>query len=732
MRALVTTIIRAAIGCSLAMGCGGFVETNIPPPLFTPEEAAHATPMPRIETPPVPPVAAREPKPWTLHGRTLEDDYAWLRKKDDPKVLDYLKAENAYADHILAPTDTLRDRLYEEMVARVAEDDVSAPVRDHGFFYYQRQEKGKELAIHCRKKGHLDAPEQVLVDLNAIFAKQKFASLGDRDVSPSGRYFAYGIDVTGFRQYELRIIDLDTNKELTDRAERVTSVAFAADNKTLLYTVEDAVAKRSYRLYRHTVGDPVAKDVLVYEEPDERFEMEVRRTRSGAYLVLTIESHTTTELRTVRADAPAEPLKPLLPRKADQEYSADHQGDRFLVRINDKGRNFRLVSVPVKNIDLAKAKEILPHRPDVMLESVAAFRDHLVVEERARGLPQLEVVDNKGTASHIVTMPEAAYELHLEGNREFETRTLRFDYESPTTPSQTIDYDVDTRERRMVKRTEVRGGFDRERYQVGRLDVPVRDGVKVPVTLLMPKGTAADGTHPLVLYGYGAYGYPTAATFSSSRLSLVDRGVIWAIAHVRGGGELGKTWHDAGRMAQKKHTFEDFIDVGEYLVKSGWAKPGALGAWGASAGGLLMGAVTNARPDLFRVVVAQVPFVDVLNTMLDDKLPLTVGEFEEWGNPKDREQFGWMAAYSPYDNITPRAYPAMLVRSSYNDSQVMYWEPAKYVARLRANKKDAEVLVLRMLLDPAGHGGRSGRYEKLKDLAADYAFVLWQLGVVPT
>ncbi len=732
LSALVFTLGACAAAPEVAL------TTHVAPPTakgapVSPEPKA--TPRTEAAFPPAP-VARREAKTFTVHGRTFTDDYAWLRKRDDPEVLAYLRAENAYADAVVAPMKPFTDKLYDEMVARVPEDDVSAPVREAGAFYYHRTLKGKEHIVLCRKVGHLDAEEQVLIDLNAVAKVFKFAGLGERAVSPSGKYVAFGVDKAGYRQYQLQIVEGATGRVLQDTAPRVTSLAFA-DDDTLFYTVEDAVSKRSHRLYRHTIdkaggqkggGEGGASDTLVYEEPDERFEIEIERLRGGTFLALNIESHTASETRLIRTQTPRQAPLVFRARKADLEYTVDQQGDRLLVRTNDRGRNFRVVAVPVNKLD-AEPKELIAHSDDVMLESLEAFRDHFVVKERARGLPRLRVVGAKET--HVVTMPEAAYELKLDGNREYDTRLLRFVYQSPTTPAQTFDYDVVTRERKTVKRAEVRGGFDRERYEVRRIEVPVRDGVKVPVTMLSLRGTQPDGKSPVVLYGYGAYGYPTPASFSSARLSLVDRGVTWAIAHVRGGGELGKRWHDDGRMAHKHRTFEDFVDVGEHLVNAGWAKRGALGAWGASAGGLLMGAVANLRPDLFRVIVAEVPFVDVVSTMLDETLPLTVGEFEEWGNPKKAEELGWLAAYSPYDNLAAKAYPAMLVRSAYNDSQVMYWEPAKYVAKLRTLKQSSELLLMRMMLDPAGHGGRSGRYEKLKDTAADYAFVLWQLGAWP-
>lgn len=666
-----------------------------------------------------------------MGGRTFVDDYAWLRKKDDPKVLAYLRAENAYADAVLAPERPLADALYREMAARIPPNDESAPYRRGGYWYYQRQVEGKEHAVHCRRKGTLAAPEEVLLDLNEIAATKKFAALGSKDVSPSGRYFAYALDVTGFRQYELKIRDLTTNAEIPGRAERVTSVAFASDDKTIFYSVEDPVAKRSYRVHRHRIGTDWEKDPVVFEEKDERFEVEVSRLRSNRFIVIQTESHTTSEAHLIPADRPEQPARVVLPRKQDQEYDLDQQGERFLVRINDKGRNFRLVSMPIGKIDALAMTEVVPHRDGTMLEAVLGFRDFFVLFERAGGLPRVTVVRDKGTRSDAVAMPDAAYDIKFEGNEEYQTGAVRYLYQSLVTPPLTIDYQVATGEKTVVKRTTIDGGFDPGRYALSRFDVPVRDGTRVPVTMLAPKGAVADGRHPMVLYGYGAYGYPFSITFSPSILSMVDRGVIWVDAHVRGGGELGKPWHDAGRMGNKKHSFQDFDDVGESMIRAGWAKKDALAAWGGSAGGLLVTAATNMRPDLFRVVVAEVPFVDVLNTMMDETLPLTVGEFEEWGNPKKPDELTWMAEYSPYDNIAAKPYPAMLVRTSYNDSQVMFWEPAKYVARLRATTTGQAPIVFKTLLDPAGHGGKSGRYEKLKEKASDYAFVLRQLGVSP-
>ncbi len=685
----------------------------VPPPAISPDEAA-------------PPVARRAPKATLLHGDRLLDDYSWLRNRQDPEVASYLKAENAYADAVLKPSEAFQDALYREMLCRIKETDVNVPYRMDGYFYYSRTEEGKQYPIFCRKEGSLDAAEQVTLDLNLLAEGRRFMALGAYAVSDDGRRLAYSTDDTGYREYALYVRDLASGEVTGPVAERTGSVAWAADNRTLFYTVEEEGTKRQYRLFRHALG--ATGHDLAYEEPDEAFNIGVGRTRSRSFLVLGIGSHTTAEARVLPADQPAGDWRLVAPRVHEQEYDVDHHGDFLYVRVNDRGRNFRLVRAPVARADRDAWEEVVPHRPDVMLEGVEAFAAHLVLLEREQGLPQFRVMDMRSGESHRVAIPEPAYAAFPGANAEFETRLFRYSYESLVTPLSVFDYDMDARSATLLKEQPVLGGYDRTRYVCERLFATAADGVRVPISLVYRKGRTADGSAPLLLYGYGSYGIPIWAGFSSNRLSLLDRGVAYAIAHVRGGGEMGKAWHDDGRMLRKKNTFTDFIACAEHLIGLGHAAPERTVIMGGSAGGLLMGAVANLRPDLFKAVVSQVPFVDVVNSMLDEELPLTVAEFEEWGNPKKRDEYEYIRAYCPYTNLEARDYPAMLVRTSFNDSQVMYWEPAKYVARLRTLKTDANVLLLKTNMD-AGHHGASGRYDRLREIALEYAFVLTQVGI---
>ncbi len=672
-----------------------------------------------------PPVARKDPKPTTVHGRTLPDDYAWLRQKSDPAVAAYLEAENAYTDAVMKPTEKLQDGLYREMLARIQETDLTVPYSDHGFWYYARTEEGKQYPILCRKKGSLQAAEEVLLDQNALAAGLPFFAVGAFAASDDGNLLAYSTDTTGFRQYTLAIKDLRTGQLLPFKVESSGSVAWAADNRTLFYTVEDE-AKRPHRVYRHRLGETA--DALVIEENDELFRVDVARSRSRTLLFLGVGSHTTTEWRFLRADTPDGAWTLVAPRRHEHEYDLAHQGDRLIIRTNDKGRNFRVVSAPLSDPTERSWAELVPARADVMIENVDAFAHHYVLSERARGLEQLRVVDVATGAAHEVTFPEPAYEVMLTSNREYDTRLLRFTYQSLVTPSSVFDYDMESRTRTLLKQQPVLGGYDAANYRSERLHATAPDGTKVPISLVYRKDWKADGTHPMHLVGYGSYGYPYPITFSSNRLSLLDRGFAVAIAHIRGGGEMGKAWHDDGKMMCKRNTFTDFVAVADHLVAQKYTSPDRLVIEGGSAGGLLMGAVVNLRPDLFRAVVTKVPFVDVMNTMLDASLPLTVGEYEEWGNPNEKAAFEYMLSYSPYDNLEKKAYPAMLVKTSFHDSQVMYWEPAKYVAKLRTLKTDDRELLLKTNM-AAGHGGASGRYDFLREVAFDDAFILSQVGI---
>lgn len=681
----------------------------------------------------VPPVARRVPKTVRWHGDTFVDDYFWLREKSDPEVAAYLEAENAYADAVMAPTGPFQERLYEEMLGRIQETDLTVPYREGEYWYYTRTEEGQQYPIYCRKHLSVDNPEQVMLDLNVLGEGQAYVGLGAFLVSDDGHLLAYSMDFTGFRDYTLVIKDLRTGELLPFEVERSGAVAWSRDSRTLFYTVDDD-AKRPYRVYRHEIGS--VEDALVYEEQDELFRVFVARSRSREVLFLGSASHTTTEWRYLSSSTPRGEWRLVAPRRQDHEYDPDHHGAHLYIRTNDKGRNFRLVRAPIDQPGEEHWEEVVPHRPAIMLEALELFASHAVLVEREDGLEQLRVrrltkpgVPGSGLDEHLVTFPEPAYDMFPANNREFETTTLRFSYQSLVTPSSVFDYDMETRQRVLLKQQPVLGGYDPSLYVSERITATAKDGVKVPISVVYRRDRQPrDGSRPLFLYAYGSYGYPLPVTFSSARLSMLDRGLTVALAHIRGGGEMGKPWHDDGRMRKKMNTFTDFIAAAEHLVAERYTSPDRIAIEGGSAGGLLIGAVVNLKPELFRVAVLKVPFVDVLNTMSDASLPLTAGEWEEWGNPAVPEDYAVMKAYDPYTNLSAQDYPAILVKTSFNDSQVMYWEPAKYVARLRTLKTDGDVLLLKTNM-AAGHHGASGRYDYLREVAFDFAFILTQLGI---
>ncbi len=677
---------------------------------------------------PTPPVATKVPKITEIHGVRLVDSYFWLRDKSNPEVREYLEAENAYTNAVMKPTEPFQKKLYDEMLSRVKETDVEVPYKNGLYLYYMRTEAGKQYEIRCRRKGSMDAPEEVVLDINELAKGQTFMEVAAYNVSDDGNLVAYTTDNTGFRQYALTVKDLRTGKFLPDHAERVGSVVWANDNETLFYTVEDATTKRQYRLYRHAVGT-TGPDELIYEEKDERFDVSVEKARSKAFIFLVAASLTTSEIRYIPADQSMAEWKVMEPRKQGIEYYPDHNGNLFYIRVNDTGRNFRLVKAPVSDPRSQNWQEVVPQRAVVMLDDIDVFKSYYISYEHENGLPQIRVTDLESGRSRRIDFPEPAYIAYAYINREYDTTKFRYGYQSFITPASVVEYDVATAHSTVLKQTEVPGGCDRTRYQVERIYAPASDSVKVPISLVHLKNAKLDGSGPLYLYGYGSYGASNDISFDSNLFSMVDRGVVAAVAHIRGGGELGKAWHDDGRMMHKKNTFTDFIACAEYLVAQGYGSKDRLVIEGRSAGGLLMGAVLNMRPDLFHAALVGVPFVDVINTELDESLPLTVGEFEEWGNPKEKAAFDYMISYSPYDNITAKAYPNMLVRTSFNDSQVMYWEPAKYVAKMRLTRTDHNLLLLKTNMAPAGHGGASGRYDQLKEAAFDYAFILTQMGI---
>ena len=673
-----------------------------------------------------PPVAKKIPKTLEMFGDKRVDDYFWLREKSDAAVIDYLKAENAYTETVLGPMKGFQETLYKDMLGRIKETDENVPYKKGAYYYYSRTEAGKQYAIYCRKAGSLTAKEEVILDLNKLAEGKPFLGLSDFAVSPDGKWLAYSLDFTGFRQYTLYFKNLDTGKTLDDKAERVTSIAWARDNKTVFYTTEDATTKRSNQLFRHRLGDKL--DVLLFEEKDELYGLGVEATRSEQYIIATSSSSETTEQRLLDARKPYSDFALYLPRRENIKYGIDHHGNDFYITTNDKGRNYRLVKTPVGPANEKAWTEIIPHRDDVKLDGVDMFKDFFVAIEKFGGLPKLRVFDIKSAKAQDISFPEAAYEASPGQNAEFDTKSYRFNYGSLVTPNSVIDYEVRTQARTLKKQQEVLGGYKPEEYQSERIMVKAADGAMVPVSMVYKKSLKKNGPQPLLLYGYGSYGISMPLGMRSSRLALIDRGMIYAIAHIRGGGEMGKAWHDNGKMMKKKTTFADFVSVAEHLVNNKYTDPSQLVIQGGSAGGLLMGAVTNLRPDLFKAVVSQVPFVDVMSTMLDASLPLTVGEYLEWGNPNEKPAYEYMRSYSPYDNLSKRAYPAMLVETSLNDSQVMYWEPAKYVAKLRTLKTDNNALLLKTNMD-AGHGGASGRYDYLKEIAITYSFVLSQVGI---
>jgi oligopeptidase B len=696
-----------------------------------------------------PPIAPQIRTETTLHGVTLRDDYRWLRDKEKPEVTAYLEAENAYAETVMAPQAGLREQLYQEMLSHVKQTDVSVPFRDGDFWYYTRTEEGRQYAIHCRKPVNssllageplesgpdrsADPAEQVLLDGNQLAQGHAFFAIGTTDISDDGRWLAYTTDTTGFRQYTLSIKDLLSGETLPESVERVGSVVWAADHQTLFYTVEDEEQKRQFQLYRATRGQ-LQQSVLVYQEDDERFNLGAGRTRDGRYIIMEAASHITSESWFLARDTPQGQFTALCPREEEHEYSVDHRHGHWFIRTNDRGRNFRLVTAPVSTPSAEHWTERIAHRDDVMLEDIDLFSGFFVATEREDGLPRLRIwrfpTDGpEAVLSNEIAFPEPAYNAHPHINRLFAATTFRYGYQSLVTPSSVYEYDIAQGTSMLLKQLEIPGGFDRTLYASERVFALAQDGVKVPVSLVYRKDQRRKGSNPLYVYGYGSYGYSLPLGFSSNRLSLLDRGVVMAYAHIRGGGDLGKPWHDAGKMLVKRNSFTDFIAAVEHLTAAGYGDRTRVAIEGGSAGGLLMGAVSNLRPDLFRAVLSHVPFVDVMNTMLDSTLPLTVPEYEEWGNPNEGEYFHYMLSYSPYDNLRAAGYPAMLVKTSLHDSQVMYWEPAKYVARLRTLKTDSNPLLLVTNMQ-AGHGGSSGRYDYLKEIAFDNAFLLRELGLI--
>lgn len=676
-----------------------------------------------------PPVAKIEPKVDTLFGEELVDNYFWLRGKEKPEVIEYLEAENAYTEAMMAHTVALQDTLYNEMVSRIKETDLDVPERIDDYWYYTRSEEGKQYKIYCRKKGSLDAEEEILLDHNALAEGYAFHDLGIFDVSPNHNLLAYGIDTSGAEEYTIYFKDLSTGRLLTDVIPATSrNFAWGNDNKTCFYTILDD-AHRPYQLYRHSLGTTKSDDKLVYQEDDDAFWMGIGRTKSEKYLLLSLGSITSSEWRYLDADKPTGEFKVIHPREKDHEYSVTHHDNRFFIVTNTDGAvNFKVMTAPVRNPSRSNWKDFIPYDADVKIDDIEAFKDHLVIYQRATGLQQIRVFNFRSDDSYVIEMPEPVYSFSTSGNPEFNTNVLRFTYYSLVTPRTVYDFNMDDKTRELMKQYEVLGGYDPNNYQSERIFATAEDGTAIPISMVYKKGMTKDGSNPTLLYGYGSYGISSDPWFSSSRISLLDRGMIFAIAHVRGGGEMGRPWYENGKLLHKMNTFTDFIACAEHLINEKYTSPARLAVNGGSAGGLLIGAVVNMRPDLFHVAVANVPFVDVINTMLDESIPLTVVEFDEWGNPKEEEFFHYMMGYSPYDNVRPQEYPHLLITAGLNDPRVQYWEPAKWTAKLRATRTGTSTLLLKTEMG-SGHAGASGRYDYLKEVAFDWAFILDKLGM---
>ncbi|MFT3736494.1 MAG: S9 family peptidase [Rhodocyclaceae bacterium] len=689
----------------------------------------NTTALPALDLSVTPPLATRKSRRLKAHGHTRDDPYYWLNQRKNPAVLTHLQAENNHADAALAPLAALRETLYTEMLARIEEDDQSVPVRLGDWMYYSRTEQGLAYPMHVRKRITAGewafSPEEVLLDENAEADGKPFYEVGDFEVSPDGSLLAWAEDTRGNRQYRLRVRDLAKGRDLRLRRERVTSLAWANDNRTLFYTTEDTQTQRSFQLWRHRLGE--REDALLYTEEDERFSVSLMRTRSNGYLVLTSGSHTTNELRLLPADQPDAPWQLFAPRRADVEYELDHYrgtlGNFLLLRVNDTGPNFRLCITPADDWSQTAWRELLPHDDDVVIEGIDLWRDWQVLSLRVQGQQTLRVTSLTDGATHDIAFADPAHSVEIEDLPEWESPFLRYEFESFTTPDSTFDYAPLARQASLIKQVRVLGGFDSSQYRSARLEAIAEDGTRIPISLVHHRDTPLDGTAPLWLEGYGAYGISSDPWFSSTRLSLLDRGWIYALAHVRGGGEKGQRWHDGGRLADKANSFSDFVACGQALVAAGYTQAGRILANGGSAGGLLVAAALHLNPSLFGAAILDVPFVDVVTTMLDPSLPLTVGEYEEWGNPQHADDYHRLLTWSPYDTLDERPYPPVLVEAGLHDSQVMYWEPAKYVARLRERKgKDCAALLVTNL--EAGHGGSSGRYAALRERARQLAFAL--------
>ncbi|GGH27720.1 oligopeptidase B [Dyadobacter endophyticus] len=669
-----------------------------------------------------------------MHGDQRNDEYYWMgdffrEGPDSDKVVEYLNAENAYTDTMMAGTAKFQEALFAEMKGRIKEKDESVPVFSNGYWYYTRSEEGEQYFKYCRKKDSLEAPEEVLLDVDKMAEGHSYYSAVGFNVSPDNKLLAYGVDTVSRRQYTIYIKNLETGEHYADTIYPASGGSeWGNDNKTLFYTATNPKTLLSEKIKRHTLGTESKKDVVVYNEKDKSNYIGVGKTKSEKYIVIASSATMSSEYLILDADKPEGKFEVFQPRMKDVLYDVDHQGDKFLIVTNKDALNFRLMETPVTQTGVENWKEVIPNRADVLLEGIDVFKDYLVITERKNGLLQLRIRDINTNSEHYVDFGEPAYTAYAGSNPEYNSSKLRYVYTSLTTPSSVYDYDMETRKRELKKRQEVVGGYNPEEYVTERLYATTRDGVKVPVSVVYKKGTPKSAETPLLLYAYGSYGNSMDPAFSSTRLSLLNRGFIYALAHIRGGQEMGRQWYEDGKMFKKKNTFNDFIDCAEFLIKEKFTSPAHLFAEGGSAGGLLMGAISNMRPDLWRGIIADVPFVDVVTTMLDESIPLTTNEFDEWGNPKKKESYDYMKSYSPYDNVARKAYPNMLITTGLHDSQVQYFEPAKWVARLRTHKTDHNVLLLKTNME-AGHGGASGRFDYLKEIALQFAFMFALEGI---
>jgi len=682
----------------------------------------------KTEEPIMPPQAEKISKELTIHGDTRIDNYYWLNQRDNPKVIEYLKAENAYKEAVMKHTEELQDKLYNEIIGRIKKTDMSVPYLDNGYFYYSRYEEGNNYPIYARKKGSLEAEEEIMLNVQEMSNGHSFFSVVGLSVSPNNKYLSYGVDTVSRRKYTLHIKDLTTGDILEDKIPNTTGGAvWANDNKTLFYTTKDDTL-RAYKIFRHILGTDSSQDVEIYHEKDPTFSTTIYKTKSDRFLIIASYQTLSTEMRYLDANDPLGEFEVFQEREKDHEYSISHYKNKFYIVTNWDAKNFRLMETDTDKTDKSNWKEVIPHRRDVLLNNIDVFEDYLVLSERKDGLRQIRILSQSGDKDFYLKFEDEAYVAYPTTNPEFDTEVLRYSYSSLTTPRSVYDYNMKTGEKKLLKREEVLGKFNPDDYQSERLTATAQDGTKIPISLVYRKGLTKDSNNPLLLYSYGSYGASMDPHFSSVRLSLLDRGFIYAIAHIRGGSEMGRNWYEEGKLLKKKNTFTDFIDCADYLIQNRYTNPDMLFAMGGSAGGLLMGAVLNMRPDLWKGVIAAVPWVDVVTTMLDESIPLTTSEFDEWGNPEDKQYYEYMLSYSPYDNVKEQDYPAILATTGLHDSQVQYFEPAKWVAKLRDLKTDNNILILDVDME-SGHGGASGRFKQYKRTALEYAFMLDLLGI---